>query len=70
MPRWGGRRKDEMKLNGPFAPPFYKAARQPKSHWADFAIIAKLCQKLDLPAKQKIKIIKFDLGKLRTNNQK
>ena len=47
----GGRRKDEMKLNGPSPPPFYKAARQPKSRWADFAIIAKFCQKLDLPAK-------------------
>ena len=40
-----------MKVNGLSSPPFYKAARQPKSRWADFAIIAKFCLKLDLPAK-------------------
>ena len=47
----GGGIKDEMKLNGPSPLHFYKSARQPKSRWADFAIIAKFFQKPDLPAK-------------------
>ena len=34
-------RKDEVKVNGPSPSPFYKAGRQPKSLWANFAIIAK-----------------------------
>ena len=30
----GGGGEDEMNLNSPSPPPFYKAARQPKSLWA------------------------------------